>query len=985
MKQKLLSFVLLCALLIGVAYAQNRQVSGKVTSQTDGTPISNVSVLIQGSNLGTQTSSDGTYSLQVAEGATLVFKYIGFVEKSVKVGTSNTINVQLQSDEGAIDEVVVVGYGSARQLGSVVGSVVKVNRDNISGKPSANALESLQGKVPGLQVFTSSGEPSSTPSIRLDGVGSLGANNSPLVVLDGVPVGMGSLVSMNPDDFESITVLRDASATSIYGSRAANGVLYITTRKGKAGERANITARTQFGWNDLASRKAADALMNSEELRAFWVETGFRTQAQVDKIKEDFPEDFRWDTYYYRKNSPIKQFDLNASGGSDRIQYFVSGGFFDQTGMMYRSDFKRINLRSNISGKLNKWVNFGVNLAGGYDVRESNGWGANSTNGGLALLALPWYTPFDKDGNEYYDQSTIPGLGRYSPRYLADMNPDPATNQQFNPNVYLEAKPIAGLTLRTQGGMDYFNYRNSTRRMPSYLGAVGKGTGSEYWQQGIARTMTTTAEYKWNIDDRNEVIVLGGHEYSDYTEDSFTASVGGLTDDRLILLSAGTIDKNVAQTRTQYAFNSFFGRGSYALDKKYFLDLTIRQDESSRFGKNNTKATFWSIGGKWEMKNEAFLQDVSWINSLALRASTGTQGNAAIGNYQALATVGTTVYDGMTGWGISSAGNPNLTWEKQQKTSVGISANLFNRVNLDLEYFNRNTSSQLLAVPYPYTSGYSSITSNVGNLSNQGINLALSATVVSGKDYFVTPYVNFGYVQQKITELFQGRDYWIVPNTGVSYAVNSPVEFFYPIQAGVNPESGLMQWYLPGDNIAQNNQDPSRVTTTFSATALQQSTGIKRFPPFNGGFGLNSGYKGFYVNLDFTFSKGKYLINNDKYFFANPYNFAGYNQNKDVRDYWKQPGDIAKYPKYGQTNQFDSGLIEDASFLRLKGLSVGYNLPKSILGHQNFFTNARVYYIGRNLVTWTKYTGPDPEVDSNLTYGANPNSKQSMIGIELQF
>lgn len=985
MKERLLSLVLLYALFIGAAYSQSRQVGGKVTSQADGNPISSVSISIQGSNVATQSDANGMYSIQASTGSTLVFRSIGYVEKQVKVGSSSSLNVQMVPEVGAIDEVVVVGYGSARQLGSVVGSVVKVNRDNISGKPSANAMESLQGKVPGLQVFTSSGEPSATPSIRLDGVGSLGASSTPLIVLDGIPVDGGSLVSMNPEDFESITVLRDASATSIYGSRAANGVIYFTTRKGKAGERANITARTQYGWNDLASRKAFDQLMNSDELLGMWVDVGFVDQEEADEIKADFPEDFRWDTYYYRKNSPVKQYDLNVSGGSDRIQYYVSGGLFDQTGMMYRSDFKRVNLRSNITGKLNKWVNFGLNLAGGYDQRQTNGWGTNNLNGGLAMLALPWYKPYDADGNEIYDQSTIPGLGAYSPRYLQDMNPSVGRNQQFNPNMFLEAKPISGLTLRTQAGMDYFNYRTSSRRMPSYLGAPGLGNGSEGYQQGISRTITNTIEYNWDINDQHNLIVLGGHEYSDYEYESLNAGVQGLTDDRLILLSAGTTGRTVSQSKTAYAFNSFFGRGSYAFAKKYFADVTVRQDESSRFGKNQRKATFWSVGGKWEMKNEDFLRDVSWLNALSLRSSIGTQGNAAIGDYEALATVGTTIYDQKTGWGIAAPGNPNLTWENQKKFSVGFAAQLLDRVNLDFEYFNRNTTSQLIDVPYPYTSGFGSVLTNVGRVLNTGFNLGLSATVLRGKDFAFTPFVNLGFVNQEVKELFQGKDYWIIPNTGVSWAVGSPVEFFYPIQAGVNPDNGLMQWYVPGDNIAHANKDPENVTSSFNPSLLQQSTGIKLYPPFNGGFGFTSAYKGFYFNVDFTFSKGKYLINNDRYFFANPYNFIGYNQNREVLDYWKEPGDVTKYPKFGQINQFDSGLIEDASFLRLKGVSFGYNLPKSVLGHQNFFTNARIFYIGRNLMTFTKYLGPDPEIDANLTLGANPNSKQSMIGIELQF
>ncbi|MGE8428334.1 MAG: SusC/RagA family TonB-linked outer membrane protein [Sphingobacterium sp.] len=983
MKHKLLSFLLGGAILTSVAFAQEKKITGKVVSSS-GQAVAGATVVVQGSNLATKTDANGNYSISVPQGGKVIFRSIGFEDQTIAVGDRNTLSVTLNSSNAALEEVVVVGYGSARKIGSVVGSITKVGAKDIGGKPTANALEALQGKVPGLQVFTSNGEPAATQSVRLDGVGSLSGGNTPLYVMDGIPVGSGSIVSMNPEDFESVTVLKDASATSIYGARAANGVIYITTKKGRAGDRAVITARAEYGWSNLANRKPQQRFMNRAELQSLWLESGYRTQAQIDEINKTYPTDFKWDEYYYKKNVPIKQYDLNISGGSEKTQYYISAGYIDQEGVMYRSNFDRITLRSNITSKINDWTTVGLNLGGGYDRRQSNGWGANSTNGGLSMFVLPWFSPYDANGNEYYDKA-IPGWGRYNPRYLADMNPSPSGNQQFNPTAYIEVKPLTGLTLRSQAGMDYYNSRTSTRRMPSYDGAKGKGTASEEYSQGVYRTITNTIEYKKTVKDLHEFVLLGGQEYSDYRQDDFSGSAGGLTDDRLILLSNATIDKNVTQAIDEYAFLSYFGRLSYSFDQKYLLDATLRRDESSRFGRNLKGANFWSVGAMWNAKKETFLKDVNWVNDLRVRLSTGSQGNSGIGNYDALATVGTNTYDNTVGWAVSTPGNPNLSWEKQNKTTFGVSANLFGRITIDADYFHRSTKSLLMSVPYPYSTGFGEVRSNTGNLTNNGFNLGLSAQVFKSSDYYFTPYVNIGIVKQKITELFQGRDYWIVPNTGVSYAVGKPVEFFYPVQAGVNPDNGLMQWYLPGDNISQSTQDPNRVTTTFNTTALQQSTGIKRYPPFNGGFGFASGYKGIYFNVDFAFSKGKYLINNDRYFFENAANFAGNNQWRDVLDYWKKPGDVTKFPKYGQINQFDSGLIEDASFLRMKGLTVGYNLPKSIFRGQNFFKSARVFYTGRNLMTFTKYTGPDPEVDSNLTYGANPNTKQSIIGLELQF
>lgn len=958
-----------------------------MVTTADGKPISSVSVSVVGSNIATQTDDAGRFKLTVPAGATLNVSYVGYVSQRVSIGNATTLSIVLKEDAQALDEVLVIGYGSGTAIGTRLGSKTTVTSKDIEGKPTANALEALQGRVPGLSVLTSNGEPSATQSIRLHGSGSLGASSTPLFVVDGIPVDAGSIVSTNPDDWESITVLKDAAATSIYGSRAANGVIYFKSKQGKAGERSNITARIQKGTNDLASRKHIENFMNTQELRAFWLETGFRTQAQIDQISATYGDDtFDWGKYYYRENTSYGEYNVNISGGSPRTTYFISGGFYDQEGIMYRSGFKRATLRSNISSKLNDWARVGLNLSGGQDKRQSNPYNSNNTNGGLSLLALPWYSPFDENGEEYYGV-TIPGLGRYSPRYLADMMPTNNVNQQFNPTAFVEIVPIKGLTIKSQAGMDYFNYRITSLRYPSYAGALGNGTVSEEWQQGAQRTMTNTIDYRSRFKEVHDFSILFGQESTKYTYSSFSAGGSGLTDDRLLLLG-NTIanSRSAGSSKSEFAYNSYFGRLGYSYSNKYYFDFTLRNDASSRFGKNNRNATFWAVGLMWEAKKENFLKDVDWLDNLSVKASIGTQGNSSIGNYESLATVGSTVYNSAPAWGVSAPGNPSLAWEEQTKTTLGIQGGIGGGImNFNIEFYKRVTENMLVSVPYPYTSGFSDITSNVGSLQNTGVDVDLVFNVFKSSTYYFTPYINFNYNKQKITELFQGKSYWIVPNTGVSWAVGKPVEFFYPIQKGVNPQTGLMEWYVPGEDITVTRKDDSDVTSTWNSTTLAQSTGLKRHSPFVGGFGFSSGYKGIFFDMSFVFNKDKYMINNDRYFFVNPYNFAGYNQLKDVMDYWKQPGDNARYPKYGTVNQFDSALIEDASFLRMKHLRVGYDIPKKWLGVQNFFRSAKIYYLGRNLWTTTKYSGPDPEVDSNLALGVNPNTKQSVFGIELQF
>ncbi|WP_353546780.1 SusC/RagA family TonB-linked outer membrane protein [Rhinopithecimicrobium faecis] len=983
MKEKLLYFFFAMLFTIGTSYAQERSVTGKVTSTETGKGLADVTVLVQGSRTAVKTDSDGNFTIKTDKN-NLIFRSVGFDEKVISLGQSNQVSVNLETTNSELEEVVVVGYGTGRKASNVVGTVSRVSAKEIGGRPRANALESLQGKVPGLQIFTSSGEPSATQSIRLNGAGSLGASSTPLFVLDGIPVESGSIVSMNPEDFESITVLKDASATSIYGSRAANGVIYMTSKKGKIGDRATVSLRSQIGWSKLATSKMQDNLMNTKELQNFWLETGYRTQAQLDAINATYPNDYKWKGFYFKENTPYQQHDLNISGGSQKTQYYLSTSYLDEEGVMYRSGFDRITLRSNITSKINDWMRVGLNLSGGYDRRQTNQYTSNSLNGGLSLLALPWYTPIDADGNEYYDKQ-IPGLGRYSPRYLADKLPSMGKNQQFNPNFFVELQPFEGLTIKSQGGMDFYNYRTSARRLPSYLPNIGNGTATEEFDQAYTRTLTNTIEYKFNVNNIHNFILLGGQESVDFRQEGFSSYGVGLTDDRLTLLSNTTSGYTVGQTSSEYSFNSLFGRLSYSLHDKYSVDLTIRQDASSRFGKDLNNSTFWSIGGMWNAKKESFLADVSQVNELRVRASYGTTGNASIGNYAHLATVAGSQYNGQTGWGLNSPGNPQLGWEAQNLLTIGVAGTFFKGLNIDVDYFNRNTKNMLVDVPFAYTSGFSTVKTNVGVLNNKGINLQLSYNLVRNNDFYFTPSITLGYVKQEITELFQGKDFWIVPNTGVSWAVGKPVSYFYPIQKGVNPETGLVEWYKPGDDITVTNKDPNNVTTSFSSAALQQSTGINRYAPLNGGFGFNTGWKGLYLESYFTFSSGKYLINNDSYFFENAFGFAGYNQSKGILDYWKEPGDVTRYPKYGQPKQFDSALIENASFIRLKNITVGYEIPKSILKRSKFFTGAKIYYTGRNLLTFTKYSGPDPEIDANLTTGANPNTKQSVIGIQLLF
>ncbi|WP_158828374.1 SusC/RagA family TonB-linked outer membrane protein [Mucilaginibacter lacusdianchii] len=997
MKKVLLVLLALCTFVLNDVFAQSRKITGKVLGSDDGLPVTGATVRVVNSTIGVQTDANGNFSINVPSNATsLAISFIGFTTQNVSIAGKDVVDVKLQANNNQLTDVVVIGYGSGKRAANVVGTVSTVSSKEIENKPVANAFDALQGKVAGLQIFTSSGEPSETPSIRINGVGSLTASSSPLFLLDGIPVDQTTITSLNPNDFEDVTVLKDASSTSIYGARAANGVIYITTKKGSTNRPSTIQITTQAGIAKIANKDFFNRLMNAQQLLDFRLNIptglpGALTQQGVNDIRTQFGAntDTKWYDYFYKDQTPTFQTVANVNGGGGKTTYYVSAGYYKQPGLAYRSNYERYTLRSNINSVVNNWMQFGLNLSGGYDIRQTNPYGSNSTARGLGLLAAPYYPTVDPSGNDY---TFIPGWNAYNPRYRASKNIDPRNKTSFNPTGYIQLTPFKGLTLKSQAGLDAYDYRFSTIRLPSYLGSINNGSVREEFQRNITRTVTNTAEYRFSFLQKNHMSVLAGQESIDNSFSGFWGSSTGQVDDRLILLNNGPSSRDLASYKSEYSFHSLFGRVSYDFDTRYFVDASIRQDKSSRFGANNRSATFWSVGGMWKLKEESFLKEVNWLDDLSLRVSTGTTGNSDFGvdnqNYLSLALGSTNTYNGGAGLAISAPGNPDLTWEKQQNTTFDVTATVFDKVRLDVAFYNRVTTQMLLAVPYAYTTGYSSIYQNIGKLKNWGWDVSLDFDVYKNrsKKAYITPYLNFNFNQNKVQELFNGKNYWVQQGTGVAWVVGQPVSFLYPIWKGVNSQTGLPEWYVPGADPGVTRKDDNAITNTFNTAGLQQNTGIGRYPKLNGGFGLNAGYQGFTLAAQFSFSTKKYLINNDRYFYENPSQFAGYNQYTTITDYWKQPGDVTRFPKYGvQFTQFDSRLIEDASFLRLKVFTLGYSVPESLLKRTKAIKGLNLFLTGRNLLTFTKYTGPDPEVDSNLALGTNPNTKQYTIGLDVKF
>ncbi len=980
-----------------VAFAQNLTVTGTITDAADGSPIPFASVHVKGTMVGASADVEGKYTIDAKSDATLVFSSVGYHTVEVAVDGKKVINCVLSVDTETLDNAVVVGYGSAKKLGSLVGSVTTVKSEAIKNSPSSSVLDNLQGQVAGLSVMTTGGVAGdNSVSMKLHGVGSLGSSSAPLYIIDGVQTTARSIMAMNPNDIQSVTVLKDASATSIYGSRAANGVVYITTKTGSYNSKATVTVRSQAGISTLASMHLYENMMSGPELKEFWVKSGFMSPAQLKATYTDkgYDADTKWYNYFQELNTPQYQNDITIEGGGSHVAYMVAASQYHQKGSTVGNFYDKYSVRSNIQARPKNWMKFGLNLGLSYDKTQSNAnWGnsssaSNYTSGGLSYLQNPLFPAIDPETGKEYEVK-YPS-GQYNPHYYMSKMPDFYNRYGLFGAFNVEIEPIKNLKIASRTGIDASFSDNDYVRYPSYIGAVGNGSRYRSYAMQYTATVTNTIEYSFDIADDHHFSVLAGQEGIANRYDSFVSyTKGGITDDRLTNLQNGPQGQySVSESATASNFLSYFGHADYSLMDKYIFDATIRNDASSRFGKNNRNATFWSAGAMWKLKNESFLRNVSWIDDLNFKASYGTQGNASIGDYQHLALIGE--FDGKyaekAGSGVAQPSNYGLTWEQQALLTVGASGRLFNVVDFNIEYYNRTTTAMLMDVPYSYTTGFDELTSNVGGLSNNGLDVTLGFDILKTRDYWFRINTTFNYNKEKVTELFNGLNRWEVASTGLAYVVGEPVMFYAPIYAGIDPEDGRMMWYLPGENVDVTTTEET--TKKYDEAGLTQNTGLKLNAPVVGGFTLAGGYKGFSLQADFSYILGKTLINNDAYFYMNP-NVVGtnYTNHKDVIDFWTPENKDAKYPDWstGATMQFDTHLYERADFLRLKSLQFAYSLPKRFLGKQTVLNGLKLSFTGRNLLTFTGYTGIDPEIDGNLTYGIPGNSKQYLFGLELTF
>lgn len=951
---------------------------------------------------GVASGVDGRFTIDVPAGDMLVITYVGY--KTVELAPEPEMTIRLQPDAEMLEDVVVVGY-MPRKVANTSASVVKVSAEQLENRPSVNPMDAISGQVSGLQVYTSSGEPSAQVSIALHGQGSLGAGTTPLFIMDGMPISSNTIRAMNPNDIESIQFLKDAAATSIYGARAANGVVYITTKRGEVDTKATVSVRGQYGVSSLANADYFEQLMTADELSRYYVETGIHTQAEVDHLQETIfkGRDFKWYRYIYQ-DAPLYSADASVSGGTSKTRYYLSLGLQDQQGLRLGSGYKKVFGRLNLNTELSSIVRMGLNTSVSYDDIETSPFGSNNASGGgLAAMNPPFVSPFDPTTGE--ELNYIPLLTLTTPKHTLKSLVRGQNSFIFSTNGNVTIQPLKGLTLRSVAGIEVAYGAGKNRTKPSYRLAYGNGSSSRSYSGLINFSTTNTASYNTAFG-RHHLTGLLGHEYISYQDDNFHATGSGIMDDRLLLLGNVTKDHSVGEGATSYAFLSFFSQLSYDFDERYFVDLVLRNDASSRFGANKRNGLFWSVGLLWKAKREAFFKDISWLNELDVKASYGTQGNSAIPPYQTESYAGKVGQaKGKIGLGLVSYGNPDLSWERQNKFTVGVKTRLWNRLGVNLEYYMRRTRDMLFDVPISHSSGlpvgflgYVKHLQNVGAYENQGVDLRLDFDLLRGRDYSLAGYFNFSYNQDKILELFDGRTSWFEPSSQQAYIVGQPVTFVLPLYKGVNPKTGHPEWYLPGEDIGVPTRDDSRLTSEWSAD-LEQNTGIPVYTPMSGGWGVSASWKGFYMSADFFFALDKTMLSLDRQRFENDFYVRdranSFNGSRSLFNYWKKPGDVAEFPSLSYIREVDKArqshyngdnLLEDASFMRMKNLTIGYQIPRKALDDSvPFIQSARIYFVGRNLLTFTKFRGIDPEVNQNVSLGANPNTKQLSVGVEVTF
>ncbi|WP_454881756.1 SusC/RagA family TonB-linked outer membrane protein [Sphingobacterium detergens] len=976
-----------------------QKVNGKVQS-TDG-PLAGATIRVKGTSRSTSAGADGSFNIEAKNGDVLVINNIGYKTQEVTV-TGAVVNINMESNSEALEEVVIVGYGTQQKKESLTGALQTVQGNKLRDITTPSVENMLNGKAAGVYVAPGTGRPGAKGGVVIRGQASLSGTTSPLWVINGVIVG-SSPGDLNPDDIASMTVLKDAASTSIYGSQGANGVIIVTTKNPTAQPLA-VTVSTKMGFTELTNGNMQ--MMNGAELYDYYASFANSSAISFPRWKPELRDsNFDWWKVATKKGF-IQNHNISLQGGSEKIQSYLSLGYYNELGAVKGYEYDRYNFRFNTNYKPTDWLTIKPSVVGAKRSVDDRQYST-----GAMYVNLPWDSPYDANGN------LVPH--RYSgwvngsqTNYLYDLqwNKSANTNYEFMGNLDFDVKITDWLTFSSINNYRYNSYSSSEYTDPRSNGGLSvQGRIGDYRSEYARRYTNQVLRFNksWGKHALNGI---AGYEFNDYWGKTLDVYGKGIVSG-IEVLDAAAIPEKTKGGISEWATQSFLSNANYAYDNKYMAQVSFRRDGASNFGTNAKYANFFSVSGGWNVNRENWFK-ADWVDNLKLRAAYGSVGNrptALYPQFNLYSVSSSASYNGVPGVLINQIGNKDLTWEQTYTLGGGLDAAfLKNRIRLNVDVYNKKTDNILYRVPISGLTGVTSVWKNVGKMTNKGIELTIGGDIIRSNDLTWSLDVNLGHNTNKLTDLFPSRDAAgnlvakpLFVSDGLNIAgsaekileVGTPIDTYYMREwAGVNTDDGKPMWYK---TVKDADGNDTKTTTSNYGEAGLYKVGRSN-PKLFGGFNTAVNYKQFDLSAVFGYSLGGRMYNYARQEYDSDGAYIDRNQMKliDGWNRWEKPGDVATHPvaKYGNTdngNKVSSRFLEKNDFLRMRSLTIGYNFKLE----KYKVKNLRVYFAGENLFTWTKYSGVDPETtinDDGVVMGTAgpsiyPATKKFMFGANLTF
>ncbi len=963
----------------------DHEVKGKVLDES-GVGLPGVSVIVKGTQRGISTDMEGQFTLSVpGENSVLVFSFVGYVTREIIVGSRSSLEVTMTPDLKSLEELVVIGYGVVKKS-DLTGSVSQVKAKELNAFPNANVLQSLSGRAPGVHIRQSSGAPGANITVRVRGGNSIQGSNDPLYVIDGFPVN-GNPTHLNNSDIESLEILKDASATAIYGSRGANGVVIITTKKGKKG-RTNVDFETSYSSQKLIRKLD---LMNAREYAQFYNEQAINDNIQPFFSQQDidgFGEGFDWQDFVFRR-APILTSSLNVSGGNDKTLFSIAGSVFGQQGIVKGSDYNRYSLQTNISHKAGE--RFTIDLTStlsrlATERKDSGGGSRGNSMIAAAISAPPTLTPYNEDGSYRILSTAYPFIATdiRNPINFINERKSTVNANVLLANLGLSYKITPDLTLKVAGGIENRDDRTDNYTTRKYYNS--QGIASVYSGQFTSLLNENTLNYIKTLGEKHSINAVAGVTFQNFLQTRIEAGGTGFLSDIFETYNIqAAANQSVSESGyTKSVLASFIGRVNYAYDNRYLLTASIRRDGASVYSPGSKWGYFPSAALAWRVSNEKFLLDSRLISDLKLRTSWGVTGSPGVTPYMTLNNLeaNRTIFnDALANTFAPGTRLPgNLKWETTAQFDAGVDLGLFNnRLLLTLDYYVKNTRDLLSVVSLPSSLGYTSTIMNVGKIQNKGFELGLDALVLKQGDFTWDVNANIAFNRNKVVSLYGGEDI-LRDNIGVIIVNDAtgilregrPVGQFWGYKEAGYDSNGFIVFKDINEDGAITQADK-----TYIGDAN---------PDFIYGLSSNLTYKGFEFNMFWQGSQGNDIFNASAITNTMDYGF-GLNMPRSVfNNHWTPDSPDAAYPKISLRSpvRMSERFIEDGSYLRLKNISLGYNLASELI-RSKALRNLYVYVSGQNLLTFTGYSWWDPETNFRIDHNSYPVAKSVTVGVRVGF